>query len=78
MIGDEGIQTGSDHWYHFHCFPGWQSSPLLHCLSLGLFDKLLRANDAASLLKGDLTQRLEVKSQDEIGQLSKGFNQFLR
>ncbi|MEZ9425857.1 methyl-accepting chemotaxis protein, partial [Vibrio lentus] len=35
-----------------------------------------RLNDIASG-EGDLTQRLEVKSQDEIGQLSKGFNQFL-
>ncbi|MEZ8022990.1 MULTISPECIES: methyl-accepting chemotaxis protein [unclassified Vibrio] len=35
-----------------------------------------RLNDIASG-EGDLTQRLEVKSQDEIGQLSKGFNLFL-
>ncbi|MEZ8840970.1 methyl-accepting chemotaxis protein [Vibrio splendidus] len=35
-----------------------------------------RLNDIASG-KGDLTQRLEVKSQDEIGQLSQGFNLFL-
>ncbi|MCW4439696.1 methyl-accepting chemotaxis protein [Vibrio splendidus] len=35
-----------------------------------------RLNDIASG-EGDLTQRLEVKSQDEIGQLSQGFNLFL-
>ncbi|WP_135454560.1 methyl-accepting chemotaxis protein [Vibrio echinoideorum] len=35
-----------------------------------------RLNDIASG-EGDLTQRLEVKSKDEIGQLSKGFNLFL-
>ncbi len=35
-----------------------------------------RLNDIASG-EGDLTQRLEVKSLDEIGQLSKGFNIFL-
>ncbi|MCG9552032.1 methyl-accepting chemotaxis protein [Vibrio sp. Isolate31] len=35
-----------------------------------------RLNDIASG-EGDLTQRLEVKSQDEIGQLSKGVNLFL-
>ncbi|MCG9724505.1 methyl-accepting chemotaxis protein [Vibrio brasiliensis] len=35
-----------------------------------------RLNDIASG-EGDLTQRLEVKSQDEIGQLAVGFNKFL-
>lgn len=35
-----------------------------------------RLDDIASG-EGDLTQRLEVKSLDEIGQLSTGFNQFL-
>jgi len=35
-----------------------------------------RLNDIASG-EGDLTQRLEVKSQDEIGQLAQGFNLFL-
>ncbi|WP_375750313.1 methyl-accepting chemotaxis protein [Vibrio sp. HN007] len=35
-----------------------------------------RLNDIASG-EGDLTQRLEVKSEDEVGQLSKGFNLFL-
>ncbi|MEZ8717286.1 methyl-accepting chemotaxis protein [Vibrio splendidus] len=35
-----------------------------------------RLNDIASG-EGDLTQRLEVKSKDEIGQLSQGFNLFL-
>lgn len=35
-----------------------------------------RLNDIASG-EGDLTQRLDVKSQDEIGQLSQGFNLFL-
>ena len=35
-----------------------------------------RLNDIASG-EGDLTQRLEVKYQDEIGQLSQGFNLFL-
>ncbi|PMH44985.1 chemotaxis protein [Vibrio sp. 10N.286.49.B3] len=35
-----------------------------------------RLQDIASG-EGDLTQRLEVKSQDEVGQLSHGFNQFL-
>ncbi|MEZ8228930.1 methyl-accepting chemotaxis protein [Vibrio splendidus] len=37
---------------------------------------VVRLNDIASG-EGDLTQRLEVKSQDEIGQLSQGFNLFL-
>ncbi len=35
-----------------------------------------RLDDIASG-EGDLTQRLDVKSQDEIGQLAGGFNQFL-
>ncbi|MGF1710147.1 methyl-accepting chemotaxis protein [Vibrio kagoshimensis] len=35
-----------------------------------------RLNDIASG-EGDLTQRLDVKSQDEIGQLAQGFNLFL-
>ncbi|NVD06354.1 methyl-accepting chemotaxis protein [Vibrio sp. JPW-9-11-11] len=35
-----------------------------------------RLEDIASG-EGDLTQRLEVASQDEIGQLARGFNQFL-
>ncbi|EEX91933.1 methyl-accepting chemotaxis protein [Vibrio orientalis CIP 102891 = ATCC 33934] len=35
-----------------------------------------RLEDIASG-EGDLTQRLEIKSQDEIGQLSLGFNKFL-
>ena len=35
-----------------------------------------RLDDIASG-EGDLTQRLEVKSQDEIGQLAQGFNRFL-
>ncbi|MGD8115659.1 methyl-accepting chemotaxis protein [Vibrio sp. TRT 29B02] len=37
---------------------------------------VVRLNDIASG-EGDLTQRLEVKSQDEIGRLAIGFNQFL-
>lgn len=37
---------------------------------------VVRLDDIASG-EGDLTQRLEVKSLDEIGQLSTGFNQFL-
>ena len=36
----------------------------------------LRLEDIASG-EGDLTQRLEIKSQDEIGQLASGFNAFL-
>lgn len=39
-------------------------------------DVVARLNDIAQG-EGDLTQRLEVKSQDEIGQLAHGFNQFL-
>ena len=39
-------------------------------------DVVFRLNDIASG-EGDLTQRLEVKSQDEIGQLAIGFNLFL-
>ena len=35
-----------------------------------------RLDDIASG-EGDLTQRLEVKSQDEVGQLAQGFNRFL-
>ncbi|MFV8454300.1 methyl-accepting chemotaxis protein [Vibrio owensii] len=37
---------------------------------------VLRLEDIATG-EGDLTQRLDVKSQDEIGQLSNAFNQFL-
>ncbi|MEF1290335.1 methyl-accepting chemotaxis protein [Vibrio sp. M260118] len=37
---------------------------------------VLRLDDIASG-EGDLTQRLDVKSQDEIGQLALGFNSFL-
>ncbi|AIW13712.1 methyl-accepting chemotaxis protein [Vibrio tubiashii] len=37
---------------------------------------VVRLDDIASG-EGDLTQRLEVKSQDEIGQLAIGFNRFL-
>ncbi len=37
---------------------------------------VLRLEDIASG-EGDLTQRLEVTSEDEIGQLASGFNQFL-
>ena len=39
-------------------------------------DVVFRLNDIASG-EGDLTQRLEVKSQDEIGELAIGFNLFL-
>ncbi|MEX0336295.1 methyl-accepting chemotaxis protein [Vibrio tubiashii] len=39
-------------------------------------DVVVRLDDIASG-EGDLTQRLEVKSQDEIGQLAIGFNRFL-
>jgi len=39
-------------------------------------DVVTRLNDIAQG-EGDLTQRLEVRSQDEIGQLAHGFNQFL-
>ncbi|MGF1739828.1 methyl-accepting chemotaxis protein [Vibrio profundum] len=37
---------------------------------------VVRLDDIASG-EGDLTQRLDVKSKDEIGQLASGFNQFL-
>ncbi|NRB70040.1 MAG: methyl-accepting chemotaxis protein, partial [Vibrio sp.] len=45
-------------------------------LVMPIREVVARLDDIASG-EGDLTQRLEVKSQDEIGQLAIGFNQFL-
>lgn len=69
------------------------TTELLAGLALVLFGLVTIAVSAAKLVKpirqvvtrlediasgeGDLTQRLEVSSQDEIGQLAQGFNKFL-
>lgn len=47
-----------------------------HALVKPIKEVVARLEDIASG-EGDLTQRIEVKNKDEIGQLARGFNQFL-